>query len=95
MSDIGLSYLWHSGHEVATGGLELINDGIGGHGSHAGDALHVLVGEVGFALLFALGKSHIEGLRANDTPVHLGHGFGGLLGGGEADKPKALGAALL
>lgn len=89
------SHLWHSWHEVATGGLELIDDGVSWHGSHAGDTLHVLVGQVGFALLFALSKSNIEGFGANDSSVHLSHSLGGLLGGGEADKAEALGATLL
>ena len=94
---MGLTYpnLGHGGHEVATGGLELVDDGVGRQGPHAGDALHVLVGEVGLALLFALGQGHIEGLGAHDAAVHLGHGLGGLLRGGEADEAEPLGAALL
>ena len=87
--------LGHSGHEVTTGGLELVDDGVGGQGPHAGDALHVLVGEVGLALLFALGQGHVEGLGAHDAPVHLRHSLGGLLRRGEADEAESLGAALL
>lgn len=90
-----MSYLRDSGHEVAAGGLELIDDGIGRHGSHASDTLHVLVGEMGFALFFPLSESDVEGLRADDAAVHLSHGLGGLLGGGEADKSEALRATLL
>lgn len=90
-----VSYLWDSWHEIATGGLELIDDGISRHGSHASDALHVLVGEVGLALFFSLSESYVEGLRADDTTVHLSHGFGGLLRRGEADKAEALRATLL
>lgn len=88
-------YLRHSWHEVATGGLELINNSISRHGSHSSDTLHILVGEVGLALLFALGESHVEGFGADDASVHLSHGFGGLLRGGEADKAKTFGATLL
>lgn len=88
-------YLWHSWHEVAAGGLELIDDSVSRHGSHSSDALHVLVGQVGFALLLALGESHVEGLGAHDASVHLGHGLGGLLRGREANEAEALGAALL
>lgn len=88
-------YLWHSRHEVAASGLELIDDSVSWHGSHSSDALHVLVGEVGFALLFALGESHVEGLGADDASVHLSHGLGGLFGGREADEAETLGATLL
>lgn len=90
-----LLYLWHSWHEVAASGLELIDDSVSRHGSHSSDALHVLVGKVGFALLFALGESHVEGLGADDASVHLSHGLGGLFGGREADEAETLGATLL
>lgn len=90
-----LSHLRHGWHEVATGGLELVDDGVSRHGPHAGNALHVLVGEVGLALLFALGESHVERFGADDASVHLRHRLGGLFGGGEADKAEALGATLL
>lgn len=90
-----ISHLWDSWHEIAAGGLELVDDGIGWHGSHASDTLHVLVGEVGFALFFPLSEGYVEGLGANDTTVHLCHGFGGLLRRGEADEPEALRASLL
>ena len=89
------AHLGHGWHEVATGRLELVDDGIGRHGPHASDALHVLIGEVGLALLLALGQSHVEGLGAHDAAVHLRHGLGGLLWGGEADEAEALGASLL
>lgn len=89
------TYLWHSWHEVATGRLELVDDGIGWHRPHAGDALHVLIGEVGLALLLALGQGHVEGFGAHDAAVHLCHGFSGLLRGGEADESEALGASFL
>ena len=89
------SHLWHCWHEVSAGGLELIDDGISGHGSHACNTLHVLVGEVGLALLFALSQSHVERFGANDPAVHLGHSLGGFFRGGEANKAEAFGAALL
>lgn len=81
-------------HEVARGGRRLvgIDDGVGDR-AHAGHPLHVLVGQVCLALLFALGQSHVQRLGGHDASVHLCHGFGGLLRGGEADETKAFAAA--
>ena len=89
------THLWHCWHEVAAGRLELVDDGVGWHGSHASDALHILVGQVGFAFLLALGQGHIEGFGAHNAPIHLSHRLGGLLRGGETHKTEPLGTALL
>ena len=89
-----VSHLGDGGHEVARGRGWLVGVEHGvGDCADSGHPLHVLVGEVGLALLLALGQSHIQRLGGHDAPVHLSDGLGGLLRGGEAHKAKALAAA--
>lgn len=64
---------------------------------HAG-LLHTLCHlcfELCTTLLFALSKSHVDGLGCENLAIHLGDSLGGFLWGGVADKAKALGIALV
>lgn len=86
--------LRHGCHEVARGRSRLvgINDWVW-HCPHAGHALHVLVGQVGLAFLFALGQGHVQWLSGHDAPIHFCNRFSGLLWGREADEAEAFAAA--
>lgn len=86
--------LWDGCHEVARGRSWLVGiDDWVRHCAHTGHSLHILVGQVCLTLLFALGQSDVQRLCGHDASVHLGHGFGGLLWGGEADKAESFAAA--
>lgn len=61
--------------------------------THALLALRVLGLELGTTELLALGEGDVQWLAVEHVAVHGGHGLGGLLGGGEAHKAKALGLA--
>lgn len=82
------AYLRHSRHVVPW--LLVGVDYRARHGPDCSKSLHVLVGEDGFAFLFALGQSNIEWLGGNDAPIHFSHSFCGLLRGREAHKAKPL-----
>ena len=83
-----LGHTLHSGQEIGrllweTHGIELLLH------PHARNTLHVLLGQVGFAIFFALGQSHVERFSYDDPAVHFGDGLSGLFGTGKADEPKA------
>lgn len=83
------TYLGYRRHEIATcSWLELIDYRIGGQSSHPGNALHILVGEVGLPLLLPLCQGNIQWLGAHDAPIHFCYGFGGFLWRGKADEAK-------
>lgn len=83
-------------HEVARGRGWLVGiDDWVWHRTHTGHALHVLVGQVGLTLLFALGQGHIQGLGGYNASIHFCHRFGGLLWGREADKAEAFASPTL
>lgn len=89
-----MAHLRYSRHEVAWGWGRLVwVEHRVGHSTDCGHPLHVLVGEVGLTLLLALGQGHVQRLCGNNTSIHLRHSLGGLLGGREAHKAKALAAA--
>lgn len=58
-------------------------------------ALRDLRLELRLADVLALGERDVEGLGADHLAVELGDGLGRLVGGGEADKAKALGDGLV
>lgn len=87
-------HLGHGRQEVAGGLLEGAQEGAT-QGPHGGEALHVLVGQDGLPLLFALGQRHIQRLGANDAPVHLCHGLGRLFWRGKTHKAKPFAVATL
>lgn len=59
------------------------------HGPQGGEALHVLVGEDGFALLPPLSQRHVQRFGRHNPAVHLCHGFCRLLWRRETDKTEA------
>lgn len=89
------THLGHSRHEIPSGSrLELANNGVRRQSSHASDALQVLVGEVGLALLLPLGQGHIQRLGSHNAPIHLSYGFGGFFWRGEADEAEAFASTI-
>lgn len=97
---VWLGWLWaghhlgHSRQEVAGRLLEGAQEGAA-QGSHSGEALHVLVGQDGLPLLFALGQCHIQWLGTDDAPIHLCHGLCRLFWRGKTYKAKPLAVATL
>merc|ERR1719318_51587 len=85
--------LGHGGHEVSPHphllhATHLLH-------AHACHALDVLTGQVCFTVLLPLSQGHVERLGHDNAAIHLSHGLGSFLGGGEAHEPKSLRATLL